>query len=148
MLGLSVSTFERNALGLLSWLSPSTALIPSSATSGEKQYRDPVKRAEADADKLTYKGNMRSRSAHTCVELTFQLRKSFASVKSPFLCLVGNDDVVVDNTAADELMEQSPSLDKTIKRYDALHGLMCEPPPLLGQIENDIIEWITSHTTK
>jgi len=39
-------------------------------------------------------------------------------------------------------MKLSPSKDKTLKSYPALHGLLCEPAPLLGIIEDDLIQWL------
>jgi len=44
MLSLNVSTIEQKALGALAWLAPTLAVIPSSATSSEKQYRDPERK--------------------------------------------------------------------------------------------------------
>jgi hypothetical protein len=81
-------------------------------------------------------------SALTCVEFTTRIQQSFHEVTVPFLCMIANEDVVVDNAMARELMEKSPSNDKTIKSYAALHGLLCEPAPLLGIIEDDFVQWI------
>jgi len=96
----------------------------------------------ADEDKLTYKGKLRCQSALSCVELALLVKKSFGEVKVPFICMIANEDAVVDNSAADDLMTNSPSKDKTMKKYDALHGLMCEPRPLRDEIERDIMEWM------
>lgn len=63
-------------------------------------------------------------------------------MKVPFLCMIAEEDVVVDNSKAKELMKQSPSKDKTLKSYAALHGLLCEPAPLLGIIEDDFVQWL------
>jgi hypothetical protein len=41
-------------------------------------------------------------------------------------------------------MEKAASSDKTMKRYPALHGLLCEPSPLVDTIESEIIEWMES----
>lgn len=142
MLSLKVSSLERTALGLLSMIIPSAPLIPSSATSPDKQYRDPERRAECEADTLTYKGNLRVSAASTCVELAVSLSSSFDKVKVPFLCMISEEDVVVDNSKVGELMEKSSSEDKTLKSYGALHGLLCEPAPLLGIIEDDLIQWL------
>ena len=60
----------------------------------------------------------------------------------PFLCMVAEEDVVVDNAQATALMRRSPSRDKTLKSYVALHGLLCEPAPLLGIIEDDFVQWL------
>ena len=81
-------------------------------------------------------------SALTCVEFTTKLQQSFHRVKVPFLCMIAEEDVVVDNSKAKELMKKSPSKDKTLKSYAALHGLLCEPAPLLGIIEDDFVQWL------
>lgn len=142
MLSLKVSSVERTALSLLSYIIPSVPLIPSSATSPENQYRDPKKRAECEADELSYSGKLRVSSALTCVDLALDVSESFEKVSVPFLCMVADEDVVVDNSKIDELMTKSQSKDKMMKRYAALHGLLCEPAPLIDEIEKDLIEWM------
>jgi len=142
MLSLKVGPAARTALSLLSIFVPSVPLIPSSATSAEKQYRDPKRRAECEEDKLSYSGNLRVSSALTCVDLALDISESFDNIIVPFLCMVADEDVVVDNSNLVELIEKAKSEDKTLKRYAALHGLLCEPPPLIHQIENDLIEWM------
>lgn len=81
-------------------------------------------------------------SALTCVEFTTQIQQSFHNVTVPFLLMIAEEDVVVDNSQAKELMKKSPSKDKTLKSYAALHGLLCEPAPLLGIIEDDFVQWL------
>jgi hypothetical protein len=57
------------------------------------------------------------------------------------------EDCVVNNEGDFKLYEQSPSTtDKTMKRYAALHGLLCEPSPLVDTIQNDILEWIRARS--
>lgn len=56
--------------------------------------------------------------------------------------MIADEDLVVDNSVARGLMQQSPSRDKTLKSYAALHGLLCEPAPLLGIIEDDFVQWL------
>lgn len=142
MLSLSVGSSARKALGWLNSIAPTVPLIPSSATSPEMQYRDAERRAECKRNTLTYKGYMRPQSAVTCVEFTNQIQQSFHKVAVPFLCMIAEEDVVVDNSKAKELMKESPSEDKTLKSYAALHGLLCEPAPLLGIIEDDFVQWL------
>lgn len=147
MLSLKVSNFERVALSFLSLILPSMPLIPSSATSPDKQYRDLQRRAECEADELSYKGNLRVSSALTCVDLALDISQSFEDVKVPFLCMLAEEDVVVDNSKVRDLMEKSKSEDKTLKRYPALHGLLCEPAPLINDIEGDLIQWLLQRCT-
>ena len=142
MLSLHVGCSARVALGVLSTIMPTVPLIPSSATSPEQQYRDAERRAECERNTLTYKGNLRPKSANTCLEFTTQIQQSFDKVTVPFLCMIAEEDVVVDNSKAKELMEKAPSKDKTLKSYLALHGLLCEPAPLIGIIEHDFVHWL------
>mmetsp|Transcript_5887 Transcript_5887/g.8330 ORF Transcript_5887/g.8330 Transcript_5887/m.8330 type:complete len:300 (+) Transcript_5887:205-1104(+) len=147
MLSLDVAEPLKYVLKGLSYVVPTFALIPSSATSSEHQYRDPEKRRECDDDELTVSGaNLRTASASACVEFTSLIQSKLKNVTCPFICLVADEDVVVNNDGALKLMEQAQSTDKTIKHYAALHGLLCEPSPLLDEIQSDIQTWLTNHT--
>lgn len=147
MLRLSVSGPERQLLWGLSYILPTLNIIPSSSTNAEQQYRDPVKRKECEDDEKTVKGKtIRIGSASTCVQLASSMKDEFfAKVTCPFLLLVADEDVVVNNQGSLDLMEKAASSDKTMKRYPALHGLLCEPKPLVDTIESDIIEWMEAH---
>ena len=142
MLSLKVSSIERMGLSFLSLFVPSVQLIPNSTTSSEKQYRDPQRRAECEADELSYSGKLRVSSALTCVDLALDISESFGRIKVPFFCMVSDEDVIVDNSKIDELMEKSKSADKTMKKYPALHGLLCEPTPLIDEIHSDLLKWL------
>ena len=91
---------------------------------------------------------LRPRSALTCIEMTDHAQQLFQDVTVPFLCMIAEEDVVVDNSAAKELMTKSPSHDKTLKSYAALHGLLCESAPLLGVIEDDFTNWLLTRCPK
>lgn len=146
MLMLSVGTPVRyllSSLALLPGIS-TMALIPSSSTSPDQQYRDAEKRKECADDTLSVSGNMRVGSASACVEMAAHIQSQFASIEVPFLCMVADEDVVVKNQGSFDLMEQSPSQDKTMKRYPALHGLLCEPKPLVDTVQNEMLEWMDS----
>jgi acylglycerol lipase len=144
MLKLSVNSASRNLLWTLSKVFPSWQIIPSSSTDAEKQYRDPEKRKACEEDKLTIKGSsIRIGSASTCVELANCIQSDFDKVECPFLLMVADEDCVVDNQGDFDLYEKSPSTtDKTMKRYPALHGLLCEPSPLVDAIQGDMVQWI------
>jgi alpha-beta hydrolase superfamily lysophospholipase len=145
MLAVKVAEPLRYVLWCLAHTIPTLQVIGGSkASSSADQYRDPEKRAECDEDPLAIKGSqLRCASAWSCVELACDLRyHTLDQVTVPFLCLLANQDTVVDNAGSMELMDQSPSTDKTLKKYDALHGLLCEPQPLLGTIHSDILDWI------
>lgn len=147
MLALDVATPLRHILyGIACIPMLSTALlIPSSSTSAEKQYRDDAKRKECEDDPLAVNtgGKIRPASASTCVELANGVvAERLHEISVPFFCLVAKEDVVVDNSGSYRLMEQAASSDKTLKSYDALHGLLCEPKPLIDEIHRDILNWL------
>jgi acylglycerol lipase len=148
MLAINVGEPARYLLKALSSLVPTLQVIPSSSTSSEKQYRDPEKRKECEDDKLSIPGStIRVGSASTCVELAKEIRTKFPTISCPFLCLIGTEDAVVDNAGSLELMKESPSQDKTLKEYEALHGLLCEPSPLIDRIHGDVLEWLDKRST-
>lgn len=147
MLKLRVGELERHLLHGLALAIPTWEVIPSTATSADKQYRDPSKRDECESD--PYKnttGKIRVMSAYTCVDLCRSVQESFARTSVPFLVMVADQDVVVDSQGSLDLFELSSSKDKELKRYDALHGLLCEPPPLIETIQSDFLQWIRART--
>jgi acylglycerol lipase len=147
MLKLNVSSIEHSLLQGLAFLMPTVQLIPSSATSSEKQYRDEKKREECDKDELTVSGaKLRVGSALTCVDIATNIGNQFESISSNYLLLVADEDVVVKNQGSSDLFEKSPSKDKTMKRYPALHGLLCEPSPLFDEIKGDMLAWLEKRT--
>lgn len=149
MLALSVSSMERTALQYLSWIVPTLQIIPSTATSPEKQYRDLYKRQACQQDQLSIPGKtLRVASACTCVDLACDIQTKLDHVTIPFLCMIGTQDVVVKNHGSLALMEQSMSTDKTLKEYDALHGLLCEPSPLVDEIQQDMLDWMNDRVAR
>ena len=148
MLAIHVDEPTRYLLRALSYVAPKLNVIPSSSTSAEKQYRDAEKRKECQEDELSIPGStIRIGSASTCVELAKTIRSEFPLITTPFLCMIGTEDVVVDNVGAMELMEMSPSQDKTLKEYNALHGLLCEPSPLVDRIHHDLLTWLKERSS-
>lgn len=146
MLRLGVGSLAQSLLDGLTLVVPTWKLIPSSSTSAGDQYRDPDRRRECEEDPfITPGGTIRVGSAHTCVQLTQKLQRQFGSITNPLLILLADGDVVVKNEGAEELMEEAASVDKTLRRYPALHGLLCEPKPLRDTIEKDIVDWIHQH---
>jgi len=132
-------------LRAISWFAPSAALLPQSSLAPENQYRDPERLTECVADTLSYSGNMRLATAYSCVMCASNLHENLEEIKCPFLCLFGSEDVVTDITGADDLMERSSTTasNKELKKYGgALHGFLCEPLPLRGEIERDILTWL------
>jgi alpha-beta hydrolase superfamily lysophospholipase len=147
MLKLKVSTVERYLLWGLASVGSTWEVIPSTSTSMEKQYRDESKRSECETDEFkNTTGRIRVGSASTCVELCSSMQESFSAVTVPFLVMVADQDVVVDSEGSIQLFEGASSKDKQMKRYDALHGLLCEPMPLVGTIQDDLLRWIQDRT--
>lgn len=145
MLALNVSGLARGLLGFLSHIIPTVQVIPSSSTDPELQYRHADKRRECIEDELTIPGKtLRVASAATCVDLASHISNQFSTTHTPFFCLVANQDHVVDNAGSLQFHDQSPSPDKTLKQYNALHGLLCEPSPLIDEIHQDILDWINA----
>ena len=141
MLKLSVSSIARFLLSGLASVLSTWRLIPSSSTDAEKQYRDDKKRQECENDAYkTESGSIRVGTANACVSLAN--RVEFDKVEVPFWLGVADEDVVVDKQGCLDLYELSPSTDRTMKRYAALHGLLCEPSPLFDEIAADILEWV------
>jgi acylglycerol lipase len=147
MLAINVGQASRCLLKVLSYIAPTLSVIPSSSTNAEKQYRDEAKRKECEEDELSIPGStIRIGSACTCVELATNIQQDFEKITTPFLCMVATEDVVVDNAGAMELMNKSPSKDKTLKEYAALHGLLCEPSPLVDEIHSDLLAWLNERS--
>lgn len=141
MLKLNVSSLEQSLLSGIATVLSTWRLIPSSATDSSKQYRDEKKREECMNDPLISQSSMiRVGTAHTCVDMASRL--DFTKVQVPFWLGVADEDVVVNNQGSFDLYEQAISSDKTMKRYAALHGIMCEPDPLFNEIASDILNWI------
>lgn len=147
MVSVSVPRWQRRLLRGLNSFMPKKALFPPAEDATELQFRDPERRAEVESDDLSYKGSLRVASALSCLTLTRRVHRGLDAITTPFLCLVGSEDVVVDNdTARTELMDLAPVPDKALKEYEALHGLLCESQPLRGEIEDDILDWLFERT--
>ena len=153
MLQLSVSAPARAVLRALANVVPTWAVIPSKSSDPTLQYRDAQKLQECIDDPYRASGSPNGRirvaSAYTCVELAQDWRSdtATASITTPFLVLVADQDVVVQSQGSIDLWEQAPAAtDKTLKRYPALHGLLCEPSPLVDTIQQDLLEWILARS--
>ena len=146
MVVLPIPVWQKWVVGRLAKFLPQFGLSKSSSKAFKYMFRDKDRRKEAMADKLAYKGRIRAATAHTCIDLAETVHRSIPQFSSPMLCLLAEEDCVVDNDGIDELMEKASSVDKSLKEYDAYHGLMCEVTPVRTQIESDIVEWMQEHT--
>ena len=126
------------------------ALISSSASSNDRQYADEAILAEVEADTLAYKGSLRIASVAAVLELGQTTEAALASVRVPFLCCVAERDQVLgpnSRAAQQRLMEvaATPLDRRTLKSYDALHGLLCEPPEMRARIAGDVVDWLLAN---
>lgn len=148
MLAPAASSAARLLLGMLSYTPICRmALIPSSATNNEKQYADPEILRRVERDELAYKDNLRVGSVSALLELGARCEASISSISCPFLCLLAEREMVLNpaaREAAERLMQeaQTSTEDRSLQRYDALHGLLCETEPLRSTIANDILNWL------
>lgn len=160
MLKLEVDPWKQVLLSGLAWIIPTWKIIPSSSTDPGLQYRDESKRKECELDPYqkstttttnqehddnNHDNNSKSihvGSAWTCVSLAEHTATLFPHVQVAFFLAVAEEDVVVNNQGSFDLYQQSPSSDKTLQKYPALHGLLCEPSPLFDTIAKDITDWI------
>jgi acylglycerol lipase len=152
MLKLNVDMVSRNILYALAQVTPTWRIIPANnSSSAEKQYRDVAKRQECETDVYSSGSDgdsnhskIRVASASTCVELAARMQQDdfCKRVDFPFYLAVADQDYVVDNQGSLDLFRESTSKNKTMKMYPALHGLLCEPSPLVDEIQNDILTWL------
>lgn len=147
MVSVTVPRWQRRLLGGLAALMPKKALFPPAEDATEMQFRDEQRRTEIQNDALSYKGSLRVASAYSCLQLTRRVNKSLDEINVPFLCVIGSEDVVVDNAGAEEMMARATRVrDKTLKEYEALHGLLCEVQPIRGYIEHCVVDWLGDRT--
>ena len=148
MLAPAASPTARVLLSVLSYTPLCRlALIPTKATSNATQYADADKAAEIDRDVLSYKGALRVGSASTVLELGKIAEESVEHVSCPFFCLLAEREHVLGpaaRQAAERLFANAATQEPQcmLKRYDALHGLLCSEEPLRSVIVSDILSWL------
>jgi len=142
MLKLNVSSLEHYGLQALNYVAPTSQLIPRKKASG--QYREAEKKNECENDPLCSPPGtaMRVGTALTCVDTALNVAEAFASIQNPYLLLIADEDVIVNNAGSETFHLTNASEDKTKFNYPALHGLLCEPSPLFDKIKTDILEWL------
>lgn len=146
MVSMNVPKWQRLTLKNLHRVSKTMVLCLPTPNHSDLKFRDVDRRKEADEDPYTYKGRLRIATAITCIELSRRVHQQLQEITTPFLALMALEDYVVDNNAIDDLMELAQSTDKTLKEYEALHGLLCEEEPLRSEIERDIVHWLIERT--
>jgi alpha-beta hydrolase superfamily lysophospholipase len=146
MVSVNVPRWQRLTLKNLHRVSKTMALRLPTSNHSDLNFRDVGRRKEAEDDPYAYKGPLRIATAVTCIDLSRRIHQELQKITTPFLALMALEDYFVDNNAIDDLMELAQSTDKTLKEYEALHGLLCEEEPLRSQIERDIVEWLMERT--
>jgi alpha-beta hydrolase superfamily lysophospholipase len=168
MLKLKVSPVEETILYALSCVLPNHwPLIPTSNMDASKQYRDESKRRECEDDPYTVQtgGKLRLGSVYALTQLVQKVTAapSSTTTKKPFpvLLMVADEDYVVDSqgsldyyqratekataTGGDDAGHDSTV---TLKRYAALHGLLCESSPLVDTIQRDLLAWMDAQMNR
>lgn len=141
-LPIPLSGVTRYLLKALATAMPFQEAIP---VGDNKHYRCPAKLKECESDKLKpfSKGDkIRLGSVSTLMELSLQIQSQFNDITFPCFVMIGDDDSIVDNSGAEDLINQSPSKDTILKRYPAKHGIMGEPSPLYDHMQSDLVKWI------
>uniref|UniRef100_A0A7S4QZ99 Serine aminopeptidase S33 domain-containing protein n=1 Tax=Ditylum brightwellii TaxID=49249 RepID=A0A7S4QZ99_9STRA len=168
MVSIAVPKWQKGVLKSIASVAPRAALFPPAENASEAQFNDPVVRAQIENDDLSYRGNLRASSALACLQLTKRVGAAiqemtqstpthYAGKNMPLLCVIGQNDMVVDNDALVELLmpgfidgkefdDSQLPLDVALREYDAKHGLLCEKEPVRGWIENDIVTWLGYRT--
>jgi len=146
MVSLDLPKWKRSILRNLHRISNTMGLFKPSPKYADHQFRDASRREEAENDQFCYRGPLLISSALACVELCSRTQQHLKEISTPFLALMALDDCFVDNNGIDELMDEASSVDKTLKEYNALHGLLCEEERLRSHIEEDIVEWLVQRT--
>jgi len=93
--------------------------------------------------------NPRLATARELVEVTRRISSSLHQFDAPFLVLHGKDDRVTDPKLSQQLYEESPSADKSIRLYEGMwHCLTSgEPDENIDLVMNDCIEWILKRSS-
>ena len=154
MLGPAAGTPARLLLQALAWTPLARVpLIPSSATANRKQYSDEAVLREVAADALAYKGKLRVASAAAVVALGHRTEANLEAVVAPFFCLGADREMVLgprSRAAAERLMQvaATPPEHRAHKSYDALHGILCEPPEKRERIAAEIVSWMDARCSR
>lgn len=132
-------------LALMSEVLPQAKLFPQKDIS-RLSYRDPRKRNTAGYNVISYKDQMRSRTAVELLKATSDIETQLDKVSSPLLILHGAADKVTDPLVSQLLYEKASSKDKSLKLYqDAYHCILQgEPDDTIFTVLNDIVTWLDS----
>lgn len=142
MISLQISSWQRWLLKQIAAWTPNFGLSKNNKSAADDQFRDEDRRQEILKDPFYYEGRLHAVSAMTCVQVCQKINQRLSHIDTPLLCLMAVEDVIIDNEGIVDLMELASSRDKTLKKYKALHALLCEEKPIRSQIEKDILSWL------
>jgi len=74
-----------------------------------------LRRAEAEADQLSYNGKLRAPTANSCIQLSRDVCSRLQEIFTPFLCCIGTKDCVVNNSGAADLIRNAKTIDRMLK---------------------------------
>ncbi|KAL6187966.1 hypothetical protein ACLB2K_039361 [Fragaria x ananassa] len=132
-------------LAFMSEVLPQAKLLPQKDIT-HLSYREPEKRKTAGYNVISYKDQMRSRTAVELLKATSDIEMHLDKVSSPLLILHGEADTVTDPLVSQLLYEKASSKDKTLKLYqDAYHCILQgEPDDTIFTVLDDIVTWLDS----
>ncbi|KAL6190322.1 hypothetical protein ACLB2K_036720 [Fragaria x ananassa] len=132
-------------LAFMSEVLPQAKLFPQKDIT-HLSYREPEKRKTAGYNVISYKDQMRSRTAVELLKATSDIEMHLDKVSSPLLILHGEADTVTDPLVSQLLYEKASSKDKTLKLYqDAYHCILQgEPDDTIFTVLDDIVTWLDS----
>ncbi|XP_061989693.1 caffeoylshikimate esterase-like [Rosa rugosa] len=132
-------------LAFMSEVLPRAKLFPQKDIA-HLSYRELGKRKTAGYNVISYKDQMRSRTAVELLKATSDIEMQLDKVSSPLLILHGEADKVTDPLVSQLLYEKSSSKDKTLKLYqDGYHCILQgEPDDTISTVLDDIVTWLDS----
>ncbi|ERN03976.1 caffeoylshikimate esterase [Amborella trichopoda] len=133
-------------LNLMSKVLPEAKLFPQKDLA-ELAFRDLGKRKIAEYNVISYKDQMRLKTAVELLKTTKGIESQVDKVSAPLLVLHGAADKVTDPNVSKFLYERSRSKDKTLKLYDDSYHCILEgePDERIFEVINDMISWLDSH---
>ncbi|XP_050374430.1 caffeoylshikimate esterase-like [Argentina anserina] len=132
-------------LAFMSEVLPEAKLFPQKDIA-HLSYRQSEKRKTAGYNVISYKDQMRSKTAVELLKATKDIETHLDKVSSPLLILHGEADKVTDPAVSRLLYEKASSKDKTLKVYqDGYHCILQgEPDDTIFTVLNDIVTWLNS----
>jgi alpha-beta hydrolase superfamily lysophospholipase len=112
-------------------------------------HKIPEKRDLAARVPTNYNRNPRLATARELISATQSINQSLSKFTAPFLVVHGKADRVTDPRLSEQLYNESPSKDKSIKLYEGMwHCLLKgEADEDIEMVYNDIISWVLERSS-